>query len=468
MFLVIRNPGVADPRAFTLLGVSTTRNAGQDGTIGTFGSGSKNSIALLMRNGIFPTVYCGNLRMEFGCKDLSVKGQGFNQAVVKYGGTDEEGSRRSGTEDLGFVIEWGVADWKNLRMAFREFVANAIDGAICAGHGYKAVEMEVVKEAPRAKAGYTTVVIPFTNPDLIRVYDDVDMLFLHFGPQQRFLGQRLIPKQGEADRHTRIYKKGVLVYECDQPSAFDYNLGDDLYLDESRNAHPTSVSYAVARALRNAASVEDLATVLRSVKDDNTLLESNLDANNLIGGSDQRKQAFQKAWAGVAGPKGVATHGNSALDTHIQHKGYHPVSMPAGWAAALGTYEVPTELTILSLNEQEGKIESEPTAEMLDMTERVWALLLKLNMTNGKEKPGVKGYHTIMEGGSMKLGFYIPGGTDIFLHEDLGPGNLMFATTLEEVAHYVTGCGDASRDLQDFLFNVITRMAYVPDAATTV
>ena len=38
MYLMIRNPGVADPRGFTLLGVSTTRSAGQTGTIGQFGS----------------------------------------------------------------------------------------------------------------------------------------------------------------------------------------------------------------------------------------------------------------------------------------------------------------------------------------------------------------------------------------------------------------------------------------------
>ena len=44
MFLCIQNPGVAPVEGFTLLGVSTTRDCGVEGTIGQFGSGNKHAI----------------------------------------------------------------------------------------------------------------------------------------------------------------------------------------------------------------------------------------------------------------------------------------------------------------------------------------------------------------------------------------------------------------------------------------
>lgn len=451
-YLMIRNAGVADPLGLTLLGASTTRRAGATGTIGIFGSGSKHSVALLLRNGIAPTIYCSNLRMDFNTKTQMIKGESFDQVTVKYSGKDIDGTSRSSTEDLGFTLQWGEADWNNIRMALREFIANAIDGAICAGGSYKGVEMKVVDDFPRAKAGYTTVVIPFIEP-FASVFDSVDLLFLHFGPQSRYLSERCIPKQ-HADGKTRIYKKGVLVSELNQESVYDYNLGDELKLDESRNASDWDVRYAVAKALAKA-DADTLSTILKEVVSDSALLESGLDSFYLTGGDSE---AFKKAWATVAGPKGVATQGNTALDTHIRHKGYNPVAMPAGWQTALASHGVASEATVLSKTEQEGKIVSEPTQAMRDMTDKVWALLEKVNMTNGKDKPKVMGFSSIMDGGSLTMGYFVMGGDTIYLHEDLGGGRLMFATTLEECVHYVTNSSDMSRDLQDALFNIITRL----------
>ena len=50
-YLVIQNPGVAPIEGFTLLGVSTTRDCGVEGTIGQFGSGNKHAINVLLRAG---------------------------------------------------------------------------------------------------------------------------------------------------------------------------------------------------------------------------------------------------------------------------------------------------------------------------------------------------------------------------------------------------------------------------------
>ena len=45
-------------------------------------------------------------------------------------------------------------------------------------------------------------------------------------------------------------------------------------------------------------------------------------------------------------------------------------------------------------------------------------------------------------------------------HTDLGVGqsHMLLQVALEEVVHHVTGAGDMSRDLQDFLFRLVVKM----------
>ena len=60
-YLKIENPGVADSRAFTLLGASTSRNSDNNKTIGKFGSGNKHGVADLLRHGLSTTIFGGSL-----------------------------------------------------------------------------------------------------------------------------------------------------------------------------------------------------------------------------------------------------------------------------------------------------------------------------------------------------------------------------------------------------------------------
>jgi hypothetical protein len=154
---MIRNEGVADSAAFTILGVSTSRYHPRHGLIGQFGSGSKHAIALFLRFGINPVISTGNLLMEFFTRPKFIGGQQFDQVCVKYSGKDIEGNSKTATEDLGWTLQWGTQDWTQLAMAFREVVSNAIDGSILLmGKSYKDVEFKV-KDKPRAKAGHTAV-----------------------------------------------------------------------------------------------------------------------------------------------------------------------------------------------------------------------------------------------------------------------------------------------------------------------
>jgi len=459
MYLMIRNKGVADWRGFTTLGVSTTRYAGHAGTIGQFGSGSKLSIALLLRLGIRPIIFCGNLKMEFYSKPELVQGQQFNRVCVKFAGKDLEGVSKTSQDDLGFTLEWGVQDWTKPSMAFREFVSNAIDGSITSGLTHKDVEFEVV-EKPRAKAGHTAVFIPYT-PEVEAIYRELPKLFLHFGDDAQ-LEQKLLPKRNPEAGKTYIYKKGVLVSYLPGDSVFDYNLGDELTLDESRNAHEWDVKYAVSMALRDA-SAAHLAQVLKVVGEGREVMEAKLDSSYLMQTYDtnqerrkRRELAFATAFRAIAGEKGVVTSGSPALSSFVEAKGFKSFTLPANWMGVLGAYGVPTETQVLTASEKEGKVISEATPDMIAAVDWVWKLLETFNLTNGKAKPAVMGFKSIMDGGAQTRGYYLS--DTVFLHTDLSASRLLNKVALEEVVHHVTGAGDGSRDIQDFLFRAIIEM----------
>ena len=162
-------------------------------TIGQFGSGNKHAVNVLLRAKLFPVVFCGNHKLEFTTRPgrmQALEGQtDYNRVVVKHGGTDEDGTSVTYTEELSQTDEYGAIDWNCLGMAFREFVSNAIDAAIAVNRQangnakwpWEGVKVELVpEEKVRAKRGYTRVFVPADNEDVIRFFANLGKWFLHF------------------------------------------------------------------------------------------------------------------------------------------------------------------------------------------------------------------------------------------------------------------------------------------------
>lgn len=456
-YIEISNPGVADYRSLTLLGVSTTRYGGAEGTIGNFGSGFKYSLALLLRQNIKPIIICGNLKMEIFSKEITVKGTTFNQVCVKYSGKDLDGNTKNSTEELGFTSEYGVADWNNLSMCFREFMANAIDGAILSGASHKAVEINYV-EKPRAAKGSTSVLIPIEKEDYNHWKGVLSDMFLHVATPE-LLKEKCLPKLKPEEDKVRIYKRGVLVACLKGKSVFDYNLGEELSLDESRNASDWDIKYAVSKALRDESSL-NIARILEKIIVEPDIFEAKIDSYYLANdGNAERSKKFQVAWAAIAGQGAVATRCGVDLDSFISAKGLKPVRVPEAWRDAIRSYGVATDETVLTASEQDGKIVYNATKEMTDVVDKVWSLFEAYKITKNKTKPAVKAFNSVMDGGTQVFGYYLMGGDTVYLHQSLG-GKMLFNTCLEEITHYATGSLDHSRDIQDFLFGLITEMAY--------
>jgi hypothetical protein len=481
-FLKIENVGVCPPEAFTVLGVSLASTSSNDGVIGTFGSGSKHGVAVLLRHGLSPVVFAGTLRLEFGTKPQKVAdgiaARDFARVVVRYGGTDPfTGASRSSAEDLGFVLDYGKQDWNEPALALREFVSNAIDRSIRERGDWSGVRIEVVDESQvRAKRDHTRVFVPL-NGEVFAFYENLGKWFLHFSEPDS-LNKAILPKRNRnlGDRKTAvIYRRGVRVREwsaSDTESLFDYNL-NGLSLDEARKASDWDVMHHCGRALANA-DRRTLAVLFERLLNSNrpvwelgfnvySLQPSPLDsAEDMV----RRCRSWQEAFAQVAGENAVLT-GAGTVD-QLRRKGYTPVLAAEGLVNAAERYGVSTPAKVLSADDLAGREITEASPDAQAAVDLVWDLLEEVGLTNGKDNPPVKCFTSTLDGGVMLNGYYKDG--TVFINSDLAGGSSAFAgpqalsdrlvkVALEEVAHYVTQATDNSRDFQDYLLDLAVKLA---------
>jgi hypothetical protein len=481
-YLKIENIGVCPPEGFTVLGVSLADTTDKEGVIGQFGSGNKHAVAVLLRHDLSPVVFAGTLRLEFSTRPQVVSdsqaSKEFGRVVVKYGGTDQStGNSRSSTEDLGFVLDYGKHDWQEVALALREFVSNAIDRSIREWGDWSGVKIEIVEEAQvRAKKDHTRVFIPL-NTEVFEFYHNIGKWFLHFSEPES-LSRAILPKNNRnlGDRKAAvIYRRGVRVREfesSDTESLFDYNL-NDLTIDESRKASDWDVKHHCGKALANAD--KDILALLfdRLMNSDQGCWEFGFDTYSLQpthrdNAEDElrKRRNWQEAFALVAGEDAVLT-GKGPVE-QLERKGYKPVQAPESLVHAAEQYGVQTPAKVLSSDELAGRAVMEPMPDALAAVDFVWGLLEEVGLTNGKAKPPVKCFTSILDAGVMLNGYYRDG--VVFINADLagsgsvvaGKGALsdrLLKVALEECVHHTTQALDNSRDFQDFVLDLAVKLA---------
>lgn len=474
-YLKIENIGTAPAEGFTVLGVSLADTSGNRGVIGQFGSGNKHSVAVLLRHELSPVVFAGPLKMEFFTKPQTVSDtqatKEFARVGVKYGGSDPiTGASRSATEDLGFVLDYGKQDWDEVALALREFVSNAIDRSIREIGDWSGVKIEIVDESKvRAKSGYTRVFVPMNN-DVLEFYNDLGKWFLHFSEPDS-LDKAILPKKNRnlGDRKAAvIYRRGVRVREfesSDTESLFDYNL-NDLTLDEARKASDWDVRHHAGRALAGAG--KDILAILfdRLINSITPVWEFSFDTYSLSSYSDDSDQNWQDAFEQVAGETAVLTQ-DGTVD-QLERKGYKPVKAPEGIVSAASRFGVKNASSVLSADELSGREIVDASPDSTSAVDFVWEVIEAHGLTNGKEKPPVEGFTSILDAGVMLNGYYRDG--TVYINEDLGGSASEFGgraalsdrllkVALEEVAHYVTGATDNSRDFQDYLLDLAVKLS---------
>lgn len=90
----------------------------------------------------------------------------------------------------------------------------------------------------------------------------------------------------------------------------------------------------------------------------------------------------------------------------------------------------------------------------METFKRAWGWLEAVRLTEGKPFPKVKCFSAPMSQGCERIGFYRNG--TVFLNLDYDTNE---QAALEELAHYITGAEDETRDFQDFAFKAATRLA---------
>jgi len=181
---------------------------------------------------------------------------------------------------------------------------------------------------------------------------------------------------------------------------------------------------------------------------------------------EQRQKNWQEAFIGVAGSDAVLTQEGSA--DQLKRKGYNPVKAPEGLVNAASRYGLQTPASVLSTDELSGREITEASPDAQAAVDMVWELLQQVRLTNGKEKPPVKCFSSILDGGTMLNGYYRQG--EVFINADISGSasvvagrdalsNRLLKVALEEVVHFVTEATDNSRDFQDFLLELTVKLA---------
>jgi len=473
MFLCIQNPGVAPVEGFTLLGVSTTRDCGVEGTIGQFGSGNKHAINVLLRAGLKVIVYCGKTRLDFQTRDEEVDDgivrKPIKRVVCKLGGTSTR------TIDLGWVLDFGAIDWTDLGMALREFISNAVDRTIREENGAFIPAMldgrlavtPVCDEKAKAKDGYTRVYVEI-NEGVQRYYDELPKRFVHFSHDPSQVGRSFLPKANRnlnGKQTAMIYRAGVFVREieeCSDDSVYDYNFKPtELQIDECRNSSEYTIKAAIAKLYRKA-SAPELVPVFNALVDQKSTFEGSLDSHYICPSwetpKEEQQQAWQTAWQAVAADA-VMCGPSPTIAEFVQRKGHDTKIINApGIVEAASRFGIKTDSKVLTESEKNGREKTPATEAAQAAVNEAWGWLTQYNLTNDTEKPVVGCFRDVMNGGTRTLGFCDETGVYIADDQASARSKPLLKTALEECVHWVTKAGDNSRDLQDCAFRMVVEI----------
>lgn len=429
--ILIRNRGLAPVEAFTILGLSTAR--GTADKIGQFGSGSKHGILTLMRAGIGFSIWIGADRLEFFACDAQMGDKPYREVRYRFRGEEHK---------TGMCLEFGALDWDNVWMALREFICNALDQ----GESIEDAVSEVRTE-PLPHEEETRVFISLESDVMRQAFALLPKRFMHY---EKLEGVEITPSTSKV---AEFFRRGVYVTHTGdekKPPLFRYNFIDGR-IDECRNLDGATVSGIAAQLLvKCQASME---TIFRTFQDSSPRWEHTLGGSVycLSNGFDG---TVTNAWKAVFGETPYLSDYSYADKLTSRRILFQLV--PAGWNNALNQARIPSARALLTELDQAGGEECEATETAIETFQRCWRWLELARLTNGKPFPRVQCFSMTMSDGNEKVGYYRDG--IVFLNLDYDSNE---QAALEELAHYITGAKDETRDFQDFAFKLATRLAKI-------
>lgn len=438
-YVMIQNKGEVPIWGIRLMGFSD-KTADK---IGRFGTGLKESIALLARLGLQPIIFSGEMRMDFKVELMD------GQEEICFRLSEERG-RFAADEwhGLGIHPNLGRHDWNDPWMIFREVVCNALDES-----GTENLFHDVCYHEPKGVAGATRFYIP-ASEEIMTAYETIEDKLL---PLSKYEVETEITGTGRAIKNRRkaklqVFHRGVWIQENTQESLFDYEI-DDLKLNESRSADWHLVNGEVARLVANFSQPQAqmlLQTVIRDKKTD--LFEVGV-LQNASYYVELDTQAWTNAFYALFGENAVLTDTSEFLYEKLKNIGKDPVVVThPGMTALLRAAGVPTVDRVLTREQKNWESITDPPEATQALFDGVWDRLNSAGMTFGAEKPELRLFVEQPGKVTTTLGSYVNG--KVYINESIVGSKKERQAILEELAHHISESSDETREFQTFLLEL--------------
>ncbi len=456
MYLKIENRVKCNPAIELIITLGASASRGLEEQIGQFGTGFIYSLALFAREGLlegFKLCLGLDVYTFFVKMTTVVNGSGEYQVMNRIYAQKQGG----GTYDLNMDINFGSLKWYDVTMGVREFISNCCDGAMQFDGTYNTVNIDGTIEEEgrfcRAKDGYVRIYFKMTD-EITEYMTDIKKYFLCLSEGYDKNQTILINTTGEG---ACIYRKGVYTGKCGRKSLFNYNF-NDIELKEDRVVDLWEATRRAGEAIATCDDPNIVSMFLESKLSKSDAWENKID--NFLLSLDRfylsadKEESVKKTWTDVVkstlGTKVICE--TPTLEKMVTGKGLTPVSANSEFAKLLKGFGAKTSDSVLNHHELHGLELSEANANVIGMLDRLWRFIENADMTVGKSKPSVMLYHqnTIIEGSSE--GYYRPGGDVIYVksdHKD-DTGLMLAGILLHEIAHYITGANDCTREFEWF------------------
>lgn len=439
-YILIQNAGELPIWGMRLLGLS---NKTED-QIGRFGTGLKESIALLARLGHLPIIYSGSCKISFSIKELDGQQEICFKLSEKRG---QFASRR--WHGLGMHPNFGHSDWSDPWMVFREVMCNALDES-----GIDNLYHDVVSTRPEGISGATRVYIPVTH-ELLAAYTSVHDKILQLGKrpakQETNRGTVLI----KIDKHPnlQIFHRGVWVQESPKTSLYDYDIRH-LALNESRSSDWYEVNKQIAKMLVEFTQEQVKKLLLAVIKDGEEPYETEvLHSASYIASPNNAlhwRLAFEEIW----GEDAVICDNDKFFYDRLDKAGKQPVVVKhSGLMDMMKAVGVKHASDVLSHDQKHYEVMQNPSEAQQKVFDDVWARLEFAGLTGNKQKPGLMVFKQRPGMSTVIFGEYRNGICHINM--DCGGSAQERLACLEEIIHHVTESRDQSKELQNWLIETL-------------
>jgi hypothetical protein len=408
--------------------------------IGRFGTGLKETLALLARYDRLPTIFSGETRIDFEVQTVDEQSE-----ICFRLSADRDRFRAGEWYGLGIHPNFGKADWNDRWMAIRELLCNAQDE--------DGIYHEVISTEPCGVAGATRVYLRL-DTEMLAAYSAAHerLLFLKDRPTvQAVVGLGRVLAKGN-DPKLQVFHHGVWIQAGQKNSLYDYEL-NHVQLNECRSADWWDVNYEIAKIMACYHVVQAATLLGRRGEEtyEKTLLSL---AADLV---EREDNSWKTAFMSLYGEQAVATTDDAHTYDQLKKMGWTPIIVAdCNLLHLLTKAGVQTFATTLSQQEKDFESTSPPNEAQRATFDGVWRRLREKGLTGNKDQPAMMLFRQNPAVPDFLLGQYAE--NTCYINEACIGSEHERETCIEEIAHHVTEAADYSRQLQTYLITAIGKL----------